>query len=129
MPEWLLAWEPMDGLLGRIDWATRTITMDPGQGQAERRCTIAHEIEHVRRGPTPPDPVLIARDELAVDKATARRMIPIRRLGDALAWSCDPVEVAHELWVDLRTLRVRMEHLHPSERHYLRERTEHHEHR
>lgn len=129
LPEWLLLWEPMEGVLGRVDWVRSTITLDPRQGQAERRCTIAHELEHVRRGPPSPDPASVARDELATTKAAARRMIPIERLGDALAWSCDPVEVAFELWVDLPTLRARLGHLHPAERHYLHTRTEHHEHR
>lgn len=104
---------------------TRTITLDPRQTQAERRCTIAHEVEHVHRGPVVDDPRAIAREESAVEQAVARRLIPLPRLADALAWSLDPHEVAEALWVDVDTVLVRVEHLHPSERAVLRRRTEH----
>lgn len=126
MADWLLHWEPMHDQLGRVDWYHQVITLDPRQGQAERRCTIAHELEHVRLGPAPQVPVLIARDEERVNRAAARRLIPVGRLGDALAWSLDLDEVAAECWVDRRTLEARLRSLHPSEAHYLRRRTEHH---
>ena len=45
-----------------------------------------------------------------------------RELGEALAWSLDPHEVADELWVDVPTVEARLRHLHPSEVHYLRRR-------
>lgn len=125
LADWLLRWECLPDELGRVDWAHRTITMDPRQGQAERRSTIAHELEHIRLGPPPDVPVLIARDEERVNRAAARRLIPIRALGDALAWSQCPHEVAAELWVDRATVEARLRGLHPSERAYLRRRLEH----
>lgn len=32
-------------------WTNQTVTLDKAPSQAERRCTIAHEVEHLRRGP------------------------------------------------------------------------------
>lgn len=120
---WTLCWAtlPVD-LMGLTTWADQTVTLDRSLLQAERRCTIAHEVEHIRRGPVPSEPVLAAREEAAVDVAVARRLIDIRDLGEALAWSQVIVEVADELWVSEETLRTRLAHLHPSEVHYLRRR-------
>ena len=63
-----------------------------------------------------------SREEEAVNALAARKLIEIRELGEALAWSLDPHEVADELWVDVPTLEARLRHLHPSEVHYLRRR-------
>jgi hypothetical protein len=84
-----------------------------------QRCTLAHEIEHAARGRPPTEPVLAAREELAIEKATARRLIDVRALGEALAESDDPLHVAETLNVDPALLRVRIEHLHPAERAFL----------
>ena len=84
--------------------------------QAERRCTIAHELIHLERGPAPDDPWLRAREERAVEAEAARRLITLDALADALAWSDRPVEVAEELWVDVQTLDVRVDGLNPAER-------------
>ncbi len=112
--------------MGLTCWPEQTVTLDKTLLQAERRCTIAHEVEHIRRGPVPAEPVLAAREEAAVEQAVARRLINIRDLGEALAWSQHPAVVAEELWVDEDTLRARLEHLHPAERAYLARRLEHH---
>lgn len=124
LAEWTLRIAPLPkGVMGETYWPTKTITLRPDLLQAERRCTIAHELTHIERGPVPVEPVLAAREELTVEKETARRLIPIERLADALAWAHgDLHQAADELWVDVQTLRVRLEHLHPSERHYLRRR-------
>ena len=124
--DWLLCWVLLPGdLMGLTDHRRRTIWMDNRLLQAERRCTIAHELEHVRRGPAPADPVLRAREELAIDRSVARRMISLEALGEALAWTQDLTEAAEELWVDAPTLRTRLAHLHPAERAYLRRRLAH----
>lgn len=93
--------------------------------QVERRCTITHEVIHVERGHTG------GCDETAearVRRESARRLITIRELGEALAFhgELDLEGVADELWVDVDTLRVRLDprNLHPAERHYLRRRLE-----
>ena len=74
----------------------------------------------------PADPVLAAREELAIDKAVAWRLIEIKALGEALAWTQSLDEAAEELWVDKATLLTRLRHLHPAERAYLTRRLEHH---
>lgn len=128
LPDWLLRWRRLPGAVEALtDHASRTIWMDPRLLQVERRCAIAHELEHVARGPVPPDPVLAAREEAAIDRAVARRLIPLEALGEALAWSRHLDEVADELWVDRPTLEVRLASLHPAERAHLRRRLAHQE--
>lgn len=116
-----LHWRDLpEGILGLTNFATSTITLTTGMTQAERRCTIAHEIEHLLRGPVPG--WLRSREEREVDQAVARRLIDLKPLGEALAWAHNLPEAADELWVDEATLQARMEHLHPAERAYLRRR-------
>ena len=52
---------------GRVDWARRVVTVDCRLSAAQRRCTLAHELVHVERGPVPRDPWLAAREEAAVE--------------------------------------------------------------
>jgi hypothetical protein len=107
------------GLLGLTDHASRTILLAEGQTQRQRRCTIAHEIAHVERGPIPREHTV--REEREVDQLTARRLIPFERLMDACRWARNLHELADELWVDEETVTTRLAHLHPSERLKLRE--------
>lgn len=108
-------------LLGLTDHATATVVLNRGLSQAQRRCTIAHELTHVERGPVPG--WLTAREEREVDKVVARQLLPdVEAVGEALAWAHTLVEAADELWVDEPTLRARLEHLHPAERGHLRRR-------
>lgn len=105
---------------GRCRWADRTITVDRRLTLPQLRTTLAHEAVHARRGPCPR--WLIPREELAVHAQAARALIPIGRLGEALAWSLDPRVVADELEVtpDLRrqTARARPRRVrHPVEPH------------
>lgn len=123
LSDWALHWARLPaGLLGLTNFGTRTVTLDRRLLQAERRCTVAHEIEHIRLGPVPADPVLAAREEAAIDRTVARKLISIGELGDALAWTSSLAEAAQELWVDEDTLTARLRHLHPAEVHYLRRR-------
>lgn len=126
MDDWTLIIMPLpDGTLGRTDWATKTIMLDIGMLQAQRRSTIAHELEHAHRGPAHPDPVLTAKDEVAVEQAASRKLITIEALGEAMAWSDNIHEIADDLWVDPDMVETRLRHLHPAERHYLRRRLSH----
>ena len=126
MPDgWRLEYEPLPGRRqGRTSWVTRTITVDPTYPPAVQRSTLVHEAIHVERGPVLDEPSLVAREELAVEKAAARRLIGIRELGEAMAESDRLGHVAELLHVDPDMLTVRLRHLHPSERHYLRRRLE-----
>lgn len=94
------------------------IEIDGTSNQAERRCTLTHEIIHLERGPVPSDPYLAAREEQAVELLTARRLIHIERLVEALAWNQARIDrdTAEELWVDLPTLQTRIQYLTRDER-------------
>lgn len=97
--------------LGWWDPERRVITLDKNQTQRERRCTLAHELEHVSRGDENVEhvsPVLAARQEIAACMRAARRLIPIAALISALLWSQDERELAQELHVDEDTVRIRL---------------------
>lgn len=99
------------------------ILMDSRLTQVERRSVLCHEIAHVLRRDEPQNHHLLdAIQELRADQWAARKLIEIRPLGEALAWSTDLEVAADELWVTPDLLEVRLAHLHPSERHYLRRR-------
>lgn len=117
MTDWTLAWAPLPGeLQGRTDWASHTITLDPCLLQQERRCVIAHELEHISRGPVLDDPVLAAREDMHVEVAAAGLLIDLPRLIRAAQWSQLPDEMAEDCWVDLPTLQARLDHLTDAER-------------
>ncbi|MCF8609994.1 ImmA/IrrE family metallo-endopeptidase [Gordonia sp. HY285] len=82
---------------------------------AERRCTLAHELVHHERGPTPSDSILLAREEALVERTAARRLIALDQLIDALRWTRHAPEVADELWVDVPMLTAFVESLSPDE--------------
>lgn len=83
--------------------------------QAERRCTLTHELVHRERGPVPADSAAAAREEQIVDEIAARRLISLPALIDGLRWTRQPHELADHLWVDEPTLRTRMDTLDPVE--------------
>jgi hypothetical protein len=95
--------------LGRRIWLAHGLT------QAERRCTLTHELVHRERGAAPADPAAAAREERAVDEIAARRLITTDALIDGLRWSRQPRELAEHLWVDEPTLQARMTTLDPLE--------------
>lgn len=112
-------WSPMPGRLGSWSLRERRITMDPRQSQAQKRCTITHELVRVERGHDGPQPPAV---DLAVRKEAAKRLISIYALADAIVWTENRDELAYELWVDRATVDARLDHLHPAEAGYLRRR-------
>lgn len=115
LTDWTLHWSDLgDEVLGETDYDRRTVTLATGMTQAQRRSTIAHEVTHIERGPVPD--FLWPREELHVDRLTARRLIPWPALLDACRWARTLEELAEELWVDEATAECRLQHLHPSER-------------
>ena len=110
------------GLLGYTDLAAGIVVLARSLTQVERRCTLTHELEHVHRGHIPRDPVLLAREEDLVEQLSARRLVSLRELIDALLWSDHESEVADELWVDGPTLRARIAGLAADERAAIEER-------
>lgn len=59
--------------------------MQHGLTQAERQCVLAHDLEHVTRGPFPRHAE--AKEEAVVNAAASRNLINLTDLGEALAWS------------------------------------------
>ncbi|MFC9514362.1 ImmA/IrrE family metallo-endopeptidase [Nocardiaceae bacterium NPDC056970] len=108
-----------DGFRGR--WTTDGIEIDRTSNQRERRHTLAHEIVHMHRGPVPDHPHFAMREEQAVDRITARLLIPLDDLIDALVWNCYRIddEAAEELWVDLECLETRIQNLTAAERRHI----------
>lgn len=91
------------------------IRLDERLSQAERRCTLTHELVHIeRRGHEHPNPAV---EEATVERETARRLITERQLVDAFRWHRHPSlrELAEHLWVDQQTALTRMENLDPIE--------------
>jgi len=88
--------------------AGHLIWLDRHLGQVERRCTLAHELEHVRRGDLGCQPEAV---EARVRHAAARFLLPDSRdVADALVWARgDLEEAADHLWVDEPTLRARLD--------------------
>jgi hypothetical protein len=104
--------------MGLTCHATKTVTLALGMSQAERRCTIAHETEHIVRGPVAPRQAL--HEELAIDRTVATLLIPsLREVADAMVRSRGHLPtVADELWVDDYLLQVRLASLTEREHEY-----------
>lgn len=108
-------------LLGVTDG--ERIWMRSDLSQVERRCVLAHELEHLDRGHVDcqPGPV-----EDRVQAAAARYLLPDPHLvADALVWAGGRLdEAADVLWVTERVLRARLDrrHLHPVEKRIIRDR-------
>lgn len=105
------------------EWNRAGLSLCSTLNQAERRCTLTHEIVHIERGPVPDDRYLANKEERVVDCITARRLISLEHLIDALVWNrcCTTEETADDLWVDLPTLMNRVQNLTASERRYVDE--------
>lgn len=88
---------------------------------------VAHEAVHALRGDVPCcSPELEARQEAIVNRDAARLLIDIRDLAEAAAaLAGDPHAIADELGVTYEVVRLRVQHLHPSERAFLKRRLEH----
>lgn len=119
-PHITVIWTDLGDRLGATDGHS-TVWLDDQQLQVERRCTLAHELAHIDLGHTSG---CSDRDEIQASRLAARRLIRLDQLADALVWSQHLDVVAEALWVDVPTLRARLDHLHPAERHYLRQRIE-----
>jgi len=111
--------EPMTGdLLGELRNGGRLIALRAGTSAAQRRCTLAHELVHLRRGVRECGP-WSAREEHVVHSAAARRLISLPELARALrerGGDDDPAELAATLEVDRETLALRLADLSPGER-------------
>lgn len=100
------------------------ITINTGDDQAQRRCTLAHELVHDERRIFPQDEVLQAREEETVERIAARRLIALDHLVDVLRWTRSTGEVAAELWVDVPMLQALGRSLTDAERAWIDEQLE-----
>ena len=101
-------------------WDSRVILLERSRTIAEHRCDLAHAIAHIdlaHRGDT-----FNTKHEEAANRYAAKLMIGLEPLSEAMAWSDNYAEVAELLRVDERTLRMRLQCLHPAERAYLKQR-------
>ena len=109
-------------LLGEVRDGGQLIALRAGTSDAQRRCTLTHELVHLERG-------LLEcgqwsrRDELLVHNEVARRLIPLGVLAAAIRASGtaeDLPTLAQSLDVDTETLQLRFTRLDRSERRLLR---------
>ena len=109
LSDWALEWAELPpGVMGLTRHDTRTVTLALGMSQAERRCTIAHETEHILRGPVPSHAA--AREERLIDRTVAGLLMPsLSRVTEAIVRAGGHLETAaDELWVDDYLLQVRL---------------------
>lgn len=112
-----------DGEMGRWIPSRRLIVLDDRLTQVERRVTLVHELVHAVNDDRADLPrYLETKQERACCETTARLLIPIRDLADALTWSQDEHDVADALWVDVETVRERIDNLTPLEKVYIESR-------
>ncbi|TCN51844.1 hypothetical protein EV641_109235 [Rhodococcus sp. SMB37] len=104
------------GIKGRT--THRGIELHHKSHQRDRRSTLTHEVSHLERGPVPDHPFYAQREEQVVEELTARRMIRLPELVDAVLWCQGRTddEAAEELWVDHDVLLTRIATLTPGER-------------
>lgn len=111
--------DPCARLHGSWCAQTRTIRLHADLNQRQGRSVLTHELVHVEldhHGPQPP------AVELTVRKVAARRLINVKDLSRALFLYDNVWDIADELWCRPIDVRVRLSHLHPAERGYLRAR-------
>ena len=115
MPHIDVQWVPLpEGVLSNTDG--QTIWMDHRQGQAQRRSSVAHEIEHLHAGDTACQPGAVERQ---IEEAAARKLVPLVALAEAIVWAMSEEELALDLWVDLDIIRTRLATLTKEEQAYV----------
>ena len=121
-PEWVVATVDLGGLVPEaLCWVRKVILIETAQREHARRSSLAHAVAHLDLEHTRTLHAFFEnREEVAADRLAAERLIPLRSLAQALAWSQDRATVADELGVDLPMLQVRERYLSRSERTRLR---------
>lgn len=120
MPDVVLGYRELPS--GRGWWVPeeRVILLDSRLSRRGRRCVLAHELVHVRRGDEACGiGVFDQRQERDADEAAARWLVPLERLAVAELWGRSRWEVADELDVEVDVLATRVAVLLPAEREYL----------
>lgn len=116
-----LHWREMHDRVGQYQHDLRRITLDPRMPRRQIRSVLCHELQHAEAG----DEHTVCeranlRQEQHADRRAAFKMIDVRDLARAMVLhDCHHSAVAVELHVSDRLLGVRLDHLHPSERHWI----------
>lgn len=111
------------GERGRLYPELSVILLDDRLGQAEQRCTLAHDLAHwILDHDTCTDRRSRARREREAEQFGARWLIDVDALARAQTWSSHDAEIAEELWVDVSMLRARRACLTEEEAAYLKSR-------
>lgn len=120
-PDWVIRFEHLFGIPELMCWRRRVMLIDPGDGQHQRRSSMAHAIAHLEL--MHQGSVFCGKEEAAANKWAAGMLIGVRELADAAQWHHWQVgeDLASDLHVDLETLttRVNLARTHPAERSYL----------
>lgn len=116
-----LRWRELHGRVGRYQHHLRRITLDPRMPRRQIRAVLCHELRHADAGDehTACDRTNL-RQEQQADRRAAFMLIDIRDLARAMVLhDCHHSAVAVELNVSDRLLGVRINHLHPTETHWI----------
>ncbi len=120
-PDLDLQWREMRDRVGQYQHHLRRITLDPRMPRRQVRSVLCHELRHAEAGDTHTvcDRTNL-RQEQAADQRAARLMVDMHDLARAMVvHECHRSAVAVELHVSDRLLGVRLDHLHPSEHHWI----------
>lgn len=119
-PQVTLGFHELGKLKGLYYDDLKTIVLRKGLLQAERRCTLAHELAHHRLGHTACHDRRGTRlQEVEAEVVAARWLIPLEAYVRARLWSHHDGEQAEELWVDVPMLHARREGFTEAERAYV----------
>lgn len=127
IPSLTLEWAVLPGRrLGEYLKQQSLIRLDSRMPRRQARSVLCHELRHHEYGDHGLDcAVANAKQEMKADSAAARMLIDVEDLADALSiHGHHRSAVAVELRVSVAMVDVRLDRLHPSERHYLRRRFE-----
>jgi hypothetical protein len=122
LPDLTLEWRELAGRAGEYLHVARLIRLDPRAPRRQLRSVLCHELRHAEAADVATTCERVnLRQEQHADQAAARLLIDIYDLGDAMAVHGNHFSaIAVELNVSDAILRVRRDHLHPSEASYLR---------
>lgn len=87
----------------------QVILLDQGLLRPERNCTLAHEVAHIDLAHASTGLRWFdRRQERDADTTAAGRLMPLGDLAAVLAWALSPEDVARELDVTARMVRIRL---------------------
>jgi Zn-dependent peptidase ImmA (M78 family) len=122
-----LIYRPMaTGLNGYYVLATHTIHINNRYDAATQRATLVHELIHAERGDTACcNQWFEAKQEHAVEREAARRLITVEGLIAGIRETIDDRHLAHWLEVDLDMLHTRLSILSDQEKDRIEETIDH----